>query len=118
MLNKETNKLFYRDSPIAGRNVSSCLAGEGDIGSFLSRNATIIKYSSFRNRRSFSISSDIGDSEIFIRKFFTVIDIPVYRKKWVEKSIKNTVMGEDGKVTRVRIFFKILFDRLFKGVNK
>lgn len=118
MLNKEGDELFYRHSPIANRNVSSWLVGKGDIGSFLSGDATVIKDSSFRDRRSFGISSNIGDSEIFIRKLFAVMHVPVYGKKRVEEGINNTGMGEDRKITRVRIFLKILFNRFLKIVNK
>ena len=92
MLNKEGDELFYRHSPFDNRNVSSWLVGKGDKGSFFSGDAAVIKDSSFRDRRSFGISTDIGDSEIFIRKLFAVMHIPVYGEKRVEEGINNTGM--------------------------
>lgn len=44
--------------------------------------------------------------------------IPVYGKKRIKEGIDSPRMGENRKVTRVRIFLKILFNSFLKVINK
>lgn len=118
MLNKKTDELLHRHSPIARRNTSSWSVGKSNIGSLCSRNTAIMKYSPFRDRRSFSISSDIRDSEIFIRKIFTIMHIPFYGEKRVKESIKGTRMGKNREVAGLGILLKMLLNSFLKVINK
>jgi hypothetical protein len=83
------------------------LVREGYPDTFCLNNFTDLQNSGFTKRRSFGVATDIGDGEVLVVQFFTVVDIPINLKEWTKKTVQHSRVREDREFTTVKVFLDL-----------